>query len=216
VPPNWDYAWRGGKTGWVNTYVRDLGEDISKKMFPPIDYWNDVRDGYLGTRYKFFSTPRMDTKPPLYWRHVGWDNARPDNTPVYSLTTGQVTHVRYVQGDGYNNVVIVREEKGGVFQDRWWTYGHVAASSGINVGTRVAEGQQVGSVDGSKVYAHVHLTVHSTDWQRKIVDPTPPVDWGQGWGIAEGVTQEVVEWAATTLTAHPIHAYALYKGYDVD
>lgn len=215
VPANWDDAWDVGTNGYATTYVRDLAEELSKKLYPSVSNWNRVLHGYLSPQYAHYSVKNPAYTPPMYRRHVGWDNARPNNTPVYSLTEGQVTF-RQVVDEGYNNVILIREKKNGVFQDRWWTYGHIVPAAGITVGANVVEGQRIGAVDEYPgTTAHIHLSVHSTNWQAEIIDPTPPIEWGQHWGMAKGVTQALAETTAITYTVHPLHAYALYKGYDV-
>ena len=74
---------------------------------------------------------------------------------------------------------------------------------------------QIGAVDQYNAIPHIHLSVHSTNWQGEIIDPIAPIEWGQHWGMAKGITQELAESTATTYTVNPVHAYALYKGYDV-
>lgn len=150
----------------------------------------------------------------MYRRHLGWDMGRPDKTPVHSLTKGRVTFRQVAEG-GFNSLVIIREEKGGSFQNRWWVYGHISPAAGIAVGKNVAEGELIGAVDEIGGGPHIHLTVFNVNWQAEILDPDPPLEWRQHWGRTQGVTSAIADSIARQFTMHPLHAYALYKGYDV-
>lgn len=109
-----------------------------------------------------FGTPRENGT------HTGTDFAFPEGTPIPALFPGTVTNNAY--DSRYGNYLDVK-----VNDSKTIRYGHMAARSGLGVGSKVFIGQIIGNV-GSTGYAdgpHLHLEIRNTDGT--FSDPMPIV-----------------------------------------
>lgn len=97
--------------------------------------------------------------------HAGCDIGAARNTPVHSPADGEVTEVfknyKAGTGSGYGNQILIRHKSpsGEVFMSH---YGHLLSiASGIEVGSKIKKGQEIGKVDstGKSTGDHLHFEV---------------------------------------------------------
>jgi murein DD-endopeptidase MepM/ murein hydrolase activator NlpD len=105
--------------------------------------------------------------------HAGVDLAAPDHTPILAAGAGVV--VRAGAAQGYGNAVLIDHGNGYLTH-----YGHLSVI-GVQVGQRVAAGEQIGE-EGSTGHStgpHLHFEVHEGYYK----NPVEPTEWMHEHGV---------------------------------
>jgi len=109
-------------------------------------------------------------------QHQGVDYAAPTGTPVVTVADGTVVHAG--RSGGYGNLVVV-DHGGGITT----YYAHLSAyGAGVQEGTKVERGQEIGQVGstGMSTGPHLHFEIRRDG---RYLDPADPVQSLPNWGL---------------------------------
>lgn len=123
----------------------DEGGKSMKKQFlkAPLNY-SRISSG--------FTNRRLHPVHKVYRAHLGVDYAAPSGTPVVSIADGTVTEKRW-DSKGGGNILRIKHSNGYIS-----TYMHLKGyAKGINVGTRVSQGQLIAYVGTTGTSTGPHL-----------------------------------------------------------
>lgn len=147
---------------------------IPFKQGDKITYWdengNSLRKGFLKAPLKFsrisskFSNSRLHPVLKIRRPHHGVDYAAPMGTPVHAVADGTVTYKGW--GGGGGNTVKIKHAG-----DYMTGYLHLSKyAAGINVGSRVSQGDLIGYVGSTGTSTGPHLDYRV--WKNgKAIDP---------------------------------------------
>jgi murein DD-endopeptidase MepM/ murein hydrolase activator NlpD len=109
-------------------------------------------------------------------QHQGVDFAAPSGTPVVTVAAGTVVHAG--KSGGYGNLVVV-DHGGGITT----YYAHLSAyGAGVQEGSRVERGQEIGLVGstGMSTGPHLHYEIRKDG---RYLDPADPTQALPNWGL---------------------------------
>lgn len=126
------------------TYWDNEGKSMKKQFLKAPLKYSRISSGY--------TTRRLHPVHKVYRAHLGIDYAAPIGTPVNSIADGTVSEKRW-DSKGGGNILKIRHSNG--YES---TYMHLKGySKGINVGTRVAQGQLIAYVGSTGTSTGPHL-----------------------------------------------------------
>ncbi len=147
----------------------EMFADIARDQVPHTLMRKPVAEGRLSSTYGKRRNPSSWIGFPKF--HKGIDYAAPAGTPIYASGSGEVIERRF--SSSFGNVMKIQHDNGFVS-----LYAHLAAfHDGIEVGSRVSRGQQVGAVGntGRSTGAHLH---YELTYKGRHVNPlftSPPI-----------------------------------------
>lgn len=133
----------------VFDYFDEKGENLRKAFLKAPLKFSRISSRFSGSRFH----PVLKIRRP----HHGVDYAAPSGTPVFSIGEGTVVEKGF-QGGGAGNYLKIRHNA-----TYTTTYMHLRGfASGISVGVRVRQGQEIGYVGstGLSTGAHLDFRVH--------------------------------------------------------
>ncbi len=112
--------------------------------------------------------------------HHGNDLHAKAGTPIFAVSDGVVSRVKY-DGGGYHWYIVVKHQDRSSNGRTYNTlYGHVDVASGIQEGAQVRAGQQIASVSAKEVsspHCHFEVLIDDGDWKGTPVDPNNYADF---------------------------------------